>query len=473
MSCLIKARLNRELPLILAAHLPVVAQFHPPEKESFKLRCLKFFITGLELHSTSAPLLTLWGFLLGRKMDRCGDRFPLSDTLHMNIEHTERTILHVDMDAFYASVEIRDDPKLKGRPVVVGGSAEGRGVVAAASYEARKYRIHSAMPSRTALRLCPHAIFIRPRHDYYGEVSKQIRAVFERYTPLIEPLSLDEAFLDVSGSLRLWGSGPDIGQRIKREIRDELDLVASVGLAPNKFLAKLASDLDKPDGFVVVDPDRIQPFLDPLPVSRLWGVGRAGEAQLRGTGIRTILQVRETAHKEIRRRFGEWGHHIWELAHGHDDRPVISDSQAKSLSHETTFAHEIDNLTSLRGVLLELTEQVARRLRRTQRRARIVEVKIRHASFKTITRQQRLSSPTHTTTALWRAADTLLKSALPADGFAIRLLGMGVSGLDDDLDTQLTLFRDEQIKHDDLDRISDQIKDRFGEKAVRWGFRRP
>lgn len=423
-----------------------------------------------------AFMLTLWPLVWGRKIGSLWtrrQRFPVSPAYHMSLDPSARTILHVDMDAFYASVEIRDDPRLKGQPVVVGGSAEGRGVVAAASYEARKYGIHSAMTSKTAIRLCPDAVFIRPHLDYYGEVSKQMHVIFERYTPLIEPLSLDEAFLDVTASLRLWGSGLDIGQRIKRQIRDELDLVASVGVAPNKFLAKLASDLDKPDGFVVVDAGCIRPFLDPLPVSRLWGVGKAGEVRLREMGIQTIRQVREASRDKFQDCLGEWGHRIWELAHGRDDRPVVCDSEAKSLSHETTFPQDIDDLNTLRAVLLELTEQVARRLRRAQRRARIVEVKIRNVSFKTITRQQRLSSPTHTTTTLWCAADTLLKSALPRDGFAIRLLGMGVSGLDDGLDNQLTLFQAEQAKYDDLDRVSDQIKDRFGDKAVRRGLRRP
>ncbi len=218
-------------------------------------------------------------------------------------------ILHVDMDAFYASVEERDRPELVGRPVIVGGTPDGRGVVAAANYVARKFGVHSAMPAITAKRLCPRAVFLRPRMQHYAEVSEQIRAIFERYTPLVEPLSLDEAFLDVTGSLPLFGSGPTIAAGIKRVIREELSFVASVGVAPNKFLAKLASDLEKPDGLVVVDPERITAFLDPLPVGRLWGVGRVtgkvferlqgiSGATVLGTGeVALILDVQELIHQ--------------------------------------------------------------------------------------------------------------------------------------------------------------------------------
>ncbi len=248
------------------------------------------------------------------------------------------------MDAFYASVEVRDRPELEGKPVLVGGSPRGRGVVAAASYEARQFGIHSAMPASRAKRLCPHAIFLKPRHDYYAEISRQIRDILDRYTPLVEPLALDEAFLDVTASRNLWGEGPDIGHAIKHEIREELGLVASVGVAANKFLAKLASDFDKPDGFVVIPPEHVQDFLDPLPISRLWGVGKSTDRVLTELGIATIAQLRGLPQQILKQRLGAWGHHFWQLAHGIDSRPVVHDREAKSISHETTFERDIDDV---------------------------------------------------------------------------------------------------------------------------------
>ena len=223
-------------------------------------------------------------------------------------------ILHVDMDAFYASVEEREVPELAGQPVVVGGSAKGRGVVAAANYEARKYGVHSAMPSAVAGRLCPHAIFIKPRIDYYSEVSRQIRDILGRYTPVIEPLSLDEAFLDVGQSERLFGPAPTIARLIKKNIRDELQLVASVGVAASKFIAKLASDLDKPDGLVVVDPGTEQEFLDPLPVGCVWGIGKASGEVFRALSVHTIGELREQRLEALQSRFGRHGEHLWRLA---------------------------------------------------------------------------------------------------------------------------------------------------------------
>ena len=227
-------------------------------------------------------------------------------------------ILHVDMDAFYASVEERDRPELAGKPLIVGGTPQGRGVVAAANYAVRKFGVHSAMSASQALRLCPQAIVLPPRLDYYAEISEQIREILYRFTPLVEPLSLDEAFLDVTGSELLFGPAAEIGRRIKREIEGEVHLVASVGVAPNKFLAKIASDLEKPDGFVVVDPARVHEFLDPLPVGRLWGVGRVTGKALDQLGIRTIGDVRKTALATLHQCFGKSGEHLWQLSQGID-----------------------------------------------------------------------------------------------------------------------------------------------------------
>lgn len=379
-------------------------------------------------------------------------------------------ILHIDMDAFYASVEERENPRLVGKPVIVGGTPEGRGVVAAANYAARKFGVHSAMPAVTAHRLCPHGVFLPCRMDFYASISRQIREIFERFTPLVEPLSLDEAFLDVTGSEGLFGPSAEIGQQIKRVIRSELRLVASVGVAPNKFLAKIASDLEKPDGFVVVEPDRIQEFLDPLPVERLWGVGKVAAAALHKMGLRTIGQLRQWPVDLLNEKFGASGEHLWQLAHGMDDRHVVPDREAKSISHETTFAADISDGEVLRAWLLELTEQVARRLRRHQIRGRTVQLKLRFSDFSTITRAQTLPEATHVTQEIWQAAAELLDSALRQANQPIRLLGLGVSGFEEAGERQRSLFSEVQHeKQRTLDEVADRIKDQHGSNALRRG----
>ena len=249
-------------------------------------------------------------------------------------------ILHIDMDAFYASVEERENPSLKGLPIIVGGRPEVRGVVAAANYESRKYGIHSAMPTSTAVKKCPELLIIKPRGELYSKVSRQIRQIFNRYTPIIEPLSLDEAFLDPHGSEKLYGDASQIGRKIKKDILDELQLVASVGVAPNKFIAKLASDHEKPDGFTVVQPRQVQDFLDPLPVSRIWGVGKAANQKLAQHRITTVAQIRHQDPEFLNDLFGQYGAQLWKLAHGIDDRVVTPDSEVKSISQETTFDKE-------------------------------------------------------------------------------------------------------------------------------------
>ncbi len=379
-------------------------------------------------------------------------------------------ILHVDMDAFYASVEERDRPELSGRPLIVGGTPRGRGVVAAANYAVRKFGVHSAMPASTALRLCPQAIVIPPRLDYYAEISEQIREVLYRYTPLVEPLSLDEAFLDVTGSEALFGPSVEIGRRIKREIREKVRLVASVGVAPNKFLAKIASDLEKPDGFVVVDPAGVQAFLDPLPAGRLWGVGRVTGQALERLGVRTIGEVRQMPVEVLQRHFGKWGAHIWQLAHGIDERRVVPDREAKSISHETTFAVDIGDREVLRAWVMELAEQVGRRLRRHNLRGRTVQIKVRFADFQTIVRAKTLGEPTNITGEIRRTAAELLENCLVAARQRIRLLGVGVSGFDGPRQVQPSLFPDEEReKQSQLDRAADEIRERFGSAALHRG----
>ncbi len=379
-------------------------------------------------------------------------------------------ILHVDMDAFYASVEERDRPELVGRPVVVGGTPEGRGVVAAANYIAREYGVHSAMPASTAKRLCPHAVFLRPQMSHYAECSAQIREIFEKYTPLVEPLSLDEAFLDVTGSEALHGPATKIALDIKTEIKSSLRLVASVGVAPNKFLAKIASDLEKPDALVVVDPKEIQDFLDPLPVTRLWGVGRVASRVFDSLGIRTIRQLRDLSIERLEQRFGNGGRHLWELARGIDDRVVTPEREAKSISHEKTFARDIRDADVLRAWALELSEQVACRVRRIGLKARTVNIKVRFDDFHTVTRSLTLPTPTNVTQEIWQAVESMLQDRLPARQLSVRLIGVGVSNLRRGAQTQMNLFDDESHKRNSrLDEIADGIKDRFGSSSLQRG----
>ena len=379
-------------------------------------------------------------------------------------------ILHVDMDAFYASVEERDNPSLVGRPVIVGGSSEGRGVVCAANYVARRYGVHSAMASVQAKRLCPQAVFLKPRIDYYAEISTQIRAILESFTPLVEPLSLDEAFLDCAGSEPLFGSSAQIGRLIKQRIRSELGLVASVGVAPNKFLAKIASDLGKPDGFVVVAADQVQAFLDPLPVGRIWGVGKVTGRAFERLDIRTVGQLRQVPPAELDELFGASGRHFWELAHGIDDRRVVPDREAKSISHETTFAADIADGDVLRAWLVDLVEQVARRLRRHDIQGRSVELKVRFADFKTITRSLTLPRPTNVTQELLDAALELLTQRLPPRRPPVRLLGFGVHKLGESRLVQQRLFDEpERERQSELDNVADRIVAKFGLTALRRG----
>ena len=377
-------------------------------------------------------------------------------------------ILHVDMDAFYTSVEERDDPTLCGKPVIVGGTPEGRGVVAAANYAVRKFGVHSAMATTNALKLCPDAIVLRPRMEHYAQISKQIREIFYRYTPEVEPLSLDEAFLDATGSVNLFGSVETIGRAIKQDIRKELNLVASVGVAPNKFLAKLASDLDKPDGFTVIPPDAVQRILDPLPVGRIWGVGKVTGQRFDRLRIQTIGQLRSLSLQQLQDEFGQHGEQFWQLARGIDNRTVIADREAKSISHETTFAENIADMDVLRAWLMELAEQVARRLRNHEIQGRTVHLKVRYSNFDTYTRSKSVSPATNTTNQLWSVVSQLLTSALPERPLVVRLLGMGVSNLQKQQPVQQSLFAEEQGERDTrLDQVADSIRNRFGSASLR------
>jgi DNA polymerase IV len=380
---------------------------------------------------------------------------------------------HLDMDAFYASVEIRERPELAELPVVVGGTPQGRGVVAAASYAARRFGIRSAMPMANALKRCPDLVILPTRMSLYAAESRRIHAILERYTPLIEPLSLDEAFLDLRGSVRLFGPVTEIARRIKHEIRAELGLTASVGIAPVKFVAKIASDLGKPDGFLVIEPNALHEFLAALPVARLWGVGKVGEQAMHRLGLKTIGDVARRDEKFMAEHFGRHGLHLLQLARGIDPREVIPDRETRSVSNETTFPADIADRDALRGVLLQLVEQVGWRLRHKDLRGRTVQLKARYADFTTVTRAQTLAAPTSTTADIWQAAVSLLER-LPRPGQALRLIGVGVSGFADAAAQQADLFAPAKSMANSappagVDRVADAIQEKFGAGAMRRG----
>jgi DNA polymerase-4 len=382
-------------------------------------------------------------------------------------ELEQRVIVHVDMDAFYASVEALDDPALEGRAVVVGGLGP-RGVVATANYPARTFGVHSAMPMARARRLCPHAHFIRPRMDRYREKSRAVFGVFAEFTPLIEGLSLDEAFLDVSGSLRLFGGPLEIAQRIKDRVREETGLTASVGVAHNKFLAKLASDARKPDGLLWLRTGEVRQFLDPMPVARLWGIGKQTAPRLKALGILTIGQLRRADSTILQPVLGKRVEHFQQLARGEDRRAVVPAQADLSISHEVTFDTDIGEPAELLAELQRQTESVARRLRDHGLMARTVVVKIRDGNFRTVTRSRSLRACSSSTRTLYRMARALFENWRKDHRTTpLRLLGVGVTGLEpggpgeqaagDRLDS-----RGEQ----EIDRVADQINRRFGEAGV-------
>jgi DNA polymerase-4 len=381
----------------------------------------------------------------------------------------ERWILHADLDEFFAAVERIDDPSLVGRPLLVGGRPEARGVVATASYEARRFGCRSAMPMSKALRLCPEAVVLPPRFDRYEEFSRQLHAIFDRYSPLVEPLGLDEAFLDLSGTETVLGPAPEAGRRLKTDIRRELGLVCSIGLGPNKFLAKLASDLEKPDGFTVIRAEEALAILDPLPVRRLWGVGPVGERRLRELGITSIGDLRRCSRGQLVDVLGaEEVGHLLRLAQGLDDRPVESDRGAKSIGSEETFPKDIAVVETLRRILLEQADLLAWRLRRLGLRARQVTIKLRDGAFRTQTRSTTLEQATDVTRELAAAARILLDRHLREDPRPLRLLGLIYSGLTDDHSRQTSFIEDEgherQVR---LDASIDALRQRFGAEMLR------
>ncbi len=387
-----------------------------------------------------------------------------------SVQHV-RHILHVDMDAFFAAIEQRDQPELRGKPVLVGGDPKGRGVVSTASYEARRFGCHSAMPMASAVCLCPQAVIVQPDMKRYAEASRQMFEILGQFTPLVEPISIDEAFLDVTGSTRLLGPPAQIAREVKRQIRSVTDLTASVGVAANKFLAKLASDHDKPDGLVVVDPGEIQAFLDPLPITRLWGVGKATLPKLEALGVRTFGNLRRVSRDELCRRFGDSGERFHRLVRGVDHRDVIPDRDAKSISHEVTFRVDVTDRECLRSVLLGQTESVTHRLRRHGFLARTVTIKIRTFDFSTVTRSTTVARATDQTEAIWLAASGLLEHWQAGSRAAVRLIGVGVSKFSSRENEQFDLFDEVPGCRDgrQLDRAVDEIRGRFGDNAIARG----
>jgi DNA polymerase-4 len=371
-----------------------------------------------------------------------------------------RAILHIDMDAFYASVEEQDRPELKGKPLIVGGTS-GRGVVAAASYAVRRFGVRSAMPMREALRLCPEAICVQPRMARYKEVSDQVFAIFREFTPLVEGLSLDEAFLDVTSSQQLLGSAESIGGEIRRRIRQRTGLTASVGIAPNKLLAKIASDLNKPDGMCRIGADNMREVLDGLPIEKLFGVGPKSLPAAHAAGIRSFGDLRLASDDALWRAFGKHGKSMRERACGLDDRPVEPNREEKSISAEETFATDIRGVAPLAVQLLRLADRAASRLRAHKLAAGRVSVKIRRADFTTYTRQRALGRPTQDTAVVSAVAQALLVQWLATQpDAAVRLLGVGVGDLQ--MWVQADLFAGNPAEISRLDRAIDGIRDRFG-----------
>lgn len=372
------------------------------------------------------------------------------------------------MDAFFASVEQLDNPALRGKPVLVGHDGP-RGVVAAASYEARTFGCHSAQPMIIAKRLCPHAIIVHGHFDRYRDLSHQIHTLFERFTPIVEPVSIDEAYLDVTASLRLFGTGEAIARDLKSAIRADTGLTASVGVAPNKFLAKLASDMKKPDGLVTIRQEDVESILPSLPVGRIHGIGKKTEAVLAAAGIKTIADLRRMPKDWIQGRLGSWGDEVLERAFGRDARPVITDHDTKSISHEQTFENDLGDPDVVRTLLVQQVEAVAWRLRRHALFTRRVALKIRFGDFQTISRSHTMPAPTDRTDLIQAEAHAIFDAWVKEAFRPVRLIGVAAEDLSRGA-AQLELFgREEEEKARGVDRAVDVINGKFGKGAIRRG----
>ena len=387
--------------------------------------------------------------------------------IELSGDDSESNILHVDMDAFFASVELRDRPELKGLPVVVGHSG-GRGVVTSATYEARKFGIHAAMSMTEAIRKCPKAIFIEPNHEKYSEVSEKLQEIYLTFTPLVEPLSVDEAFLDVSGSRKLLGTPIEIGKKLREKVFQEENITCSVGIAPTKFIAKLASTRAKPDGLIVVSPKEVIDFLHPLPVGALWGVGGKTEEVLKRLGLFKVADIANLPLKTLKRAIGEGiAEHLYELSWGKDERSVETNEPEKSVGNEETFSKDLDQAEDILREVLRLSEKVAARLRQAGLMGRTITLKVRFSNFSTITRSKTLLDPTDVAKEIYEVAKSLFEG-LKLDQVRVRLVGVRVEKLveEDQANRQLVLGESEKGWRE-IDKASDKANARFGEEAIK------
>jgi DNA polymerase-4 len=398
--------------------------------------------------------LRIWGYLHGNR--------------RLKAEMAEPgAIIHLDMDAFYPAVEALDNPALKGRPVIVGGSPK-RGVVSSASYEAREFGVHSAQPIAKAVRLCPDGIFLPVRMKRYKEVSEQVFEIFRRFTPLVEPLSIDEAFLDVTGSTHLFGDPVEIAKKIKQTVVKETGLTVSAGVAPSKFVAKIASDMEKPDGLTVVRPDRVREFLDPLPIKKMWGVGKATQEALGRLNVRTFKDLSRVPVKLLERRFGIHGHKMHLLSMGIDERAVVPDQDVKSVGHEETFSDDISDIGAAKKELLSLANKVARRMRQKETTGRTISLKVKYDDFVQITRSATLPKPTDDGPEIYSIACSLLEKT-DAGRRPVRLLGISLSKLSFPAsENQLALFSQESAsqKRKNLNIALDSVYEKHGDNII-------
>ena len=379
-----------------------------------------------------------------------------------------RTIIHLDMDAFYPAVEVLDNPDLLGKPVIVGGS-DKRGVVSSASYEARKFGVHSAQPVVTARRLCPDGIFLPVRMSRYKEVSKQIFQIFRRFTPLVEPLSIDEAFLDVTGSERLFGRPEDIARKTRQAVFEEIGLTVSAGVAPSKFVAKIASDMDKPDGLTIVPPDRVRAFLDPLAIEKMWGVGKKTQEVLARLNVRSFKDLSLLPVEVLERQFGKHGVKMHLLSMGIDEREVVTTYVQKSIGHEVTFSEDILEIQEAKQQLLSLAHRVAHRMRRENTLGRTITLKVKYADFVQITRSQKIPKGTDDGTEIYATACHLLQKT-DTGKRPVRLLGISLSLLSQHgSGEQISLFSEtgQSKKRQSLNTAVDSLVDKFGKDSIR------
>ena len=380
----------------------------------------------------------------------------------------QRSIIHLDMDAFYPAVEVLDKPELKGKPVIVGGTKK-RGVVSSASYEARRFGVHSAQPIATAIRLCPDGIFMPVRMSRYKEISEQVFAIFHSFTPLVEPLSIDEAFLDLTGAERLMGQTEVIARKIKETVLKKTGLTVSAGVASSKFVAKIASDIDKPDGLTVVQPDRVRSFLDPLPVKKMWGVGKVTQQALARLSVKTFKDLRQIPVEILEKKFGERGTVMHLFSMGIDERDVEPGREPKSIGHEQTFMKDILNPDQARKEILSLANRIALRMRRDEVRGSTVSLKVKYSDFTQIIRAATLPEPTDDSMEIYSTACRLLKKTAVGKR-PVRLLGISLSQLSfREGEKQLMLFDQDKgyQKRKNLNTALDSICDKFGEKSIR------